>query len=315
MAQKSTSVVPVADIERSITFYRDHLGLEVTPAGEHAAVVEPDGWPLLLAEPGADNLEPYLSGMHETVKPGATLHRFSSELDELHGRLRNHELAPVLHETTWGDRTLTIDDPDGYRVSFWTTPTRTTEETVALYAAGPDSLEAVLAGLSADELDWKPADDEWSVREIVHHVVDSDATALFRVKMALAEPGRVMLGNPYHPDTWARSLDYAGRDIAPALALLRATRTHILQLLDHLPDALERSIQNPEGEATTVETFISMLASHLLIHVDQIKATLAAARAGNPDHHVERLRGPHREVWDGGDAQEYIDRERDERRT
>jgi hypothetical protein len=163
-----------------------------------------------------------------------------------------------------------VTDPDGYVVSFWTSPNRTVEQTVALYASGPDALERAIAGLSDEALSWKPTADDWSVREIVHHIADSDATALFRVKMALAEPGRIILGNPYHPDTWATSLDYSGRDIEPALALLRATRLHIAQLLHHLPDAMQKTIRNPEGEETSVETFISMLASHLMIHIDQI---------------------------------------------
>jgi hypothetical protein len=214
------------------------------------------------------------------VKPGGTIHRFSSDIGSLARRVRDGGGEPVLHKTDWGDRTLTVTDPDGYVVSFWTSPDRTVEQTIALYASGPDALEEAIAGLSDEELSWKPSADDWSVREIVHHVADSDATALFRVKMALAEPGRVMFGNPYQPDTWASSLGYNQRDIAPAIALLRATREHILQLLDHLPEAMERTVSNPEGEHTTVETLISMLASHLMIHIEQTKDVLQSAGIG-----------------------------------
>jgi len=273
MGRDPSTVAYVADLARSRTFYRDTLGLSVQDISEDSAIVEPDGWPLLLA--GS------LAGKHGAIVPvktGGTIHRFSSDIDSLARRIRDCGGEPNLHETDWGDRTLTVTDPDGYVVSFWTAPERSIEQTIALYASGPDALERAIAGLSDEALSWKPSADEWSVREIVHHIVDSDATALFRVKMALAEPGRVMLGNPYQPDTWASSLDYNQRELAPALSLLRATRQHILQLLDHLPDAMERTVSSPDGEHTTVETFISMLASHLMIHVQQINDVLGKQR-------------------------------------
>jgi catechol 2,3-dioxygenase-like lactoylglutathione lyase family enzyme len=269
--KKPASCARVTDVERSNAFYANVLGLRTESVGAELVIVEPAGWPLLLAGPTAVNLAPYLADAHEVVKPGATIHRFSTDIDTLARRIDEHGHQAMVQEAVWGDRTLTVSDPDGYPVCFWTTPNRTLEQTIALYASGPDALEAVLEGLAAEEMTWKPAPDDWSIREIVHHVADSDATAFFRVKMALAEPGRVMLGNPYHPDTWANGLDYQGRDIAPSLTLLRATRAHILQLINHLPDAMERTVKNPEGEATPVETFISMLASHLMIHIDQIR--------------------------------------------
>ena len=289
MSRDSSTVAYVADLDQSLRFYRDTLGLPAQDLHDGTAIVEPDGWPLLLAGPLAvDNCT------ITPVKSGGTIHRFSSDITSLAGRIRDHGGEPALHESEWGDRTLTVTDPDGYVVSFWTSPDRSIEQTIALYASGPDVLEGAIAGLSDDELSWKPSDDDWSVREIVHHVADSDATALFRVKMALAEPGRVMFGNPYHPDTWASSLDYNQRDIAPAIALLRATRQHILQLLDHVPDAMERTVSNPEGEYTTVESSISMLASHLMIHIGQIKDVLRAAgiEAMNPvdGQHPNRAR-------------------------
>jgi catechol 2,3-dioxygenase-like lactoylglutathione lyase family enzyme len=272
MGRDPSTVAYVADLARSRAFYRDTLGLSVQDISDDMAIVEPDGWPLLLA--GS------LAGKHSTiapVKPGGTIHRFSSDINSLARRIRDGGGEPTLHETDWGDRTLTVTDPDGYVVSFWTAPERSIEQTIALYASGPGALERAIAGLSDEALSWKPTADDWSVREIVHHIADSDATALFRVKMALAEPGRVMFGNPYQPDTWASSLVYNQRDIAPAMFLLRATRQHILQLLDHLPDAMTRTVSNPEGEHTTVETFISMLSSHLMIHIEQIRDVLQSA--------------------------------------
>lgn len=91
--------------------------------------------------------------------------------------------------------------------------------------------------------------------------------------MALAEPDRTFYGNPYHPETWAEALDYAGRPIGPAVALFRAVREHLVQLLRHLPGAMDRYVATPTGERHPVGQAISMVASHALGHTEQILVT------------------------------------------
>ena len=45
---------------------------------------------------------------------------------------------------------------------------------LARYADGPAQLEAAIAGLSEEELDLAQTADTWTIRQIVHHVVDGD---------------------------------------------------------------------------------------------------------------------------------------------
>ena len=40
-----------------------------------------------------------------------------------------------------------------------------TADLIAQYATGPDVLRAALAGVPADAMQWRPAEDEWSVHE------------------------------------------------------------------------------------------------------------------------------------------------------
>ena len=65
----------------------------------------------------------------------------------------------------------------------------TRETIVARYANGPSQLEAVIAGLSEGQLDIAESDDTWTVRQIVHHVVDGDDLWKVFVKQAMANPG------------------------------------------------------------------------------------------------------------------------------
>lgn len=100
--------------------------------------------------------------------------------------------------------------------------------------------------------------------------------------MALAEPDRTFYGNPYHPETWAEALDYASRPIGPAVALFRAVREHLVQLLRHLPGAMDRYVATPTGERHPVGQAISMVASHALGHTEQILVTCKSARQVGP---------------------------------
>jgi hypothetical protein len=42
------------------------------------------------------------------------------------------------------------------------------------YAEGPEQLEAALAGLEETNLDVADTPESWTIRQIVHHIVDGD---------------------------------------------------------------------------------------------------------------------------------------------
>ncbi|HEY7347607.1 MAG TPA: DinB family protein [Ktedonobacterales bacterium] len=151
------------------------------------------------------------------------------------------------------------------------------EESLARYARGVDELDAALAGISEQELDLKQPAGEWSIRQIVHHIADGDDLWAMALKAALANSGCLYRHDWYTPDNaWAASLDYAGRAIAPAIALFRANRAHVVQLVRHLPNAWERSIRfaapyQPEPEQMTAGEIIESQADHALWHCEEIR--------------------------------------------
>jgi catechol 2,3-dioxygenase-like lactoylglutathione lyase family enzyme len=274
--------IRVGDLGRSVEFYAGRLGFKIV-ADEPAhdlAILDGYGYLLLFAGPGAADLSPYLTNPARIVARGAVLHYSGDASGEspagLAAKLARAGLDPDHHETWYGSITVSVRDPDGYTVSFWFSPRLTREQVGELYALGLSALDDALAGLTEAQLDLARAPGKWSIRQIVHHLVDSDATVLARAKFALAEPGRFLNPNPYDPDRWAEGLDYAGREIGPALALFRAIREHMLQLLDHLPGAWERGWVGPAGPGPPVEKTLEMLAIHALGHVDQIVETRRA---------------------------------------
>jgi len=148
---------------------------------------------------------------------------------------------------------------------------------LAGYAAGPDRLEAALAGLSEADLDLALGDDSWSIRQIVHHIADGDDLWKEFVKRAAGNPGGEFSLAWYWQigqDEWARRWAYRERAIEPSLALFRASRAHIVQLLANRPEAWSTSllIRWPDEEAqTSVGWVVAMQARHIDGHVDDIR--------------------------------------------
>ena len=161
---------------------------------------------------------------------------------------------------------------------------------LARYAEGPAQLEAALEGLAEADLDAALTADTWTIRQIVHHVVDGDDLWKVCIKMALGNSGARFDLQWYWDlpqDRWVQRWDYAGRAIEPALALLRANRRHVAQLLRQIPDGWERHVLikwpgRQEEERITVGYVVEMQAGHLLGHVDDMRRIREAREPGAP---------------------------------
>ncbi|MBX6341716.1 MAG: VOC family protein, partial [Thermomicrobiaceae bacterium] len=180
MAGRPMTAVRVGNLARSLAFYQEVLGCAVAERpGPDLATVDLFGYPVLLAGPDAGDPRPHLHDVHEVFEGRATLHAFHADLDRLAADLEARGARDLERvERPWGDRLLAVPDPDGHRVAFWTEVARSPEEIVALYAEGPAALERALAGLDGADLDLARAPGAWTIRQIVHHVADSDATSL-----------------------------------------------------------------------------------------------------------------------------------------
>ena len=68
-------------------------------------------------------------------------------------------------------------------------PTADRDAILARYREGPALLERTLAGLQDSDLDISLSQGGWTIRQIVHHIVDGDDLWKSGIKAALGNPG------------------------------------------------------------------------------------------------------------------------------
>jgi uncharacterized damage-inducible protein DinB len=153
---------------------------------------------------------------------------------------------------------------------------------LSAYLAAPDRLTQVVAGLDAAALDRSLAADTWTIRQIVHHIVDGDDLWSVAVKAAIGNPDGVFTLQWYWDvpqTTWAEKWRYADRDVQPALELFKANRQHIAQLLEVVPEAWDRAItisaRGHDDECASVAEIVAMQARHAVAHIEEIESILS----------------------------------------
>lgn len=139
----------------------------------------------------------------------------------------------------------------------------------------PEQVEALIAGLSAEQLTARPLPAEWSAAQNVHHLFDSHANSYIRCKLIATEENPPL--KPYDQDKWAEFVDGSEADVSTSLALLRGLHKRWVSFWKTLPDsAWQRVGTHPEMGVVTLEQMLAAYAEHGEAHLRQISEVLAA---------------------------------------
>jgi hypothetical protein len=143
------------------------------------------------------------------------------------------------------------------------------------YGRGHSLLKAALDRIPREAWGFKPAPTEWSVRQLIFHMADSEMLGVTRLYMIVAQPGSSLM--PYDDAIWGEALSYPERDADEALELFGSLRQSTLHLLAALPEGLFlSSVKHPEivypeyGEAFNVEKWLRIYTRHVNDHIDQL---------------------------------------------
>jgi uncharacterized damage-inducible protein DinB len=145
-------------------------------------------------------------------------------------------------------------------------------ELVNNYSSTSDLLIKALSGLSESELDLCRAPGKWSIRQIVHHIVDCEMNYFQYDRYALSNTDRKFHFPDFNADTWAINLEYSSRPIQLELRFFTLIREYITYLCSTLPNSLDRTLKHEEGEFTVRQALEHDIA-HAQHHINQIIET------------------------------------------
>jgi len=149
----------------------------------------------------------------------------------------------------------------------------TLDEQLARMERTVDDFAAAIKGVSDARLSKRPDDKNWSAREVVCHVRDTEESFItrFQAILAMDEPRFP----PVEPDRWAVDRQYTRNDVAEAIAAFRTRREETLRFLRGLkPEQWERSGIHATRGRMTLKDFVELMAWHDDNHLDQLKRAL-----------------------------------------
>ncbi|HUP03307.1 MAG TPA: putative metal-dependent hydrolase [Bryobacteraceae bacterium] len=137
--------------------------------------------------------------------------------------------------------------------------------------AAPERFRAAIHGLHPAQLDTPYRAGGWTVRQVIHHVPDSHASAYVRFRLALTEDEPTI--KPYNEAAWAELADARTAPVEPSLALLGALHSRWVALIETLPEAaFSRAYRHPEQGRVTLGVVLAMYAWHCRHHEAHITA-------------------------------------------
>jgi hypothetical protein len=157
----------------------------------------------------------------------------------------------------------------------------TPEDPVPAMAAFPAELGRLVESLSAGDLERRPQLGEWSAKEVVAHLAETEVAFGWRLRTMVADDRPALA--PYDQNAWATVLVYDGYGVQQALRLFEVLRASHCGLLAALgPGAWERTARHPERGEITVHELVDHRAHHDLQHLAKLKDKIGRLRRTEP---------------------------------
>lgn len=134
----------------------------------------------------------------------------------------------------------------------------------------PIQLTKLVIKLNDEQLDTAYRPEGWTIRQVIHHLVDSHTNSYIRFKWALTEKRPLI--KAYHEDRWAELHDSHSAPILLSLNLITALHAKWVYLLKGLSsNELQHVFIHPDGnkEVTLAEN-IGIYAWHSVHHFAHI---------------------------------------------
>jgi uncharacterized damage-inducible protein DinB len=149
----------------------------------------------------------------------------------------------------------------------------TLDEQLARMERTVNDYAAVVKNVSDAQLTKRPDPTNWSAKEVICHVRDTEESFMMRFLSIMAMDNPKFL--PVEPDRWAVERQYQRNDVPEALAALKTRREETLRFFRGLkPEQWERGGIHATRGRMTLKDFVELMAWHDDNHLDQLKRAL-----------------------------------------
>lgn len=134
-------------------------------------------------------------------------------------------------------------------------------------------LRDVVENITEEELNKTYRNGSWNVRQLVHHIADSQLNMYQRLKLALTDNNPTV--PPFNQEEWVE-LEDSLAPIEYSLQMLDGINARIVALGNHIDkDQLERKFTLKDSGEITVATKLAKLAWHENHHLAHIEIALS----------------------------------------
>ncbi|MCK9520524.1 MAG: DinB family protein [Dehalococcoidia bacterium] len=143
------------------------------------------------------------------------------------------------------------------------------------YAHGPSLLRRALDGVDAGTVGRVPPGSDWSIRDVVTHLVDAELVRAVRIRTIIAEDEPPIV--PFDEGLWKRRLQYLWRNLEGSVALFDQLCYSTAEILRHAgKDAWARAGKHPDRGILTVRDLVQAGIDHVEEHTAQVRAAREA---------------------------------------
>jgi hypothetical protein len=135
----------------------------------------------------------------------------------------------------------------------------------------PTNIRKAVEGLTPDQLDTPYREGGWTVRQVVHHLADSQLQGYVRFRLALTEQEPTI--KPYDEKQWAELVDAKTGPVEPSLVLLDALHHRWVLLLESLSTSdFARTLNHPDRGVLSLDVNLCLYAWHGRHHIAHVSS-------------------------------------------
>ncbi|MBV9762514.1 MAG: DinB family protein [Acidobacteriaceae bacterium] len=151
-------------------------------------------------------------------------------------------------------------------------------ELLERFRRGAELVAVAITGAAGPELDFKPAPDKWSVRQIVAHLADAESANVVRLRQVISEDNPTLVS--FNQNAWAERTNYQKRKPSQSLDTMRQLRAENYDLLKELPaEIFARAGTHPSRGVMSLLDLLRLFAEHAEKHAVQIRSVRAEYKA------------------------------------